>query len=88
MSHLSPEGLVSGHLSKASDVYAYGITLWELYTGGSAYQGERCWPLVLLNQSRLDALGARRSGVESLASACRMSVENVRFLGQAHPFVS
>jgi serine/threonine protein kinase len=39
MSHLAPEALLHGHISKAADVYAMGITLWELFTGGQAYQG-------------------------------------------------
>ena len=26
-------------MSKAADVYAYGITLWELFTSGTAFQG-------------------------------------------------
>lgn len=43
LSHMSPEALVHGHISKAADVYAFGITLWELFTGGQAYQGE-CRP--------------------------------------------
>jgi hypothetical protein len=39
MSHMAPEALLQGRISKAGDVYAYGITLWELFTGGQAYQG-------------------------------------------------
>jgi serine/threonine protein kinase len=30
---MAPETLMSGQISRASDVYAYGIMLWELYTG-------------------------------------------------------
>ena len=32
--------LLEGRLGKASDVYAFAITLYELFTGGMAYQGE------------------------------------------------
>jgi heme/copper-type cytochrome/quinol oxidase subunit 3 len=39
MSHMAPEALLHGCISKAADVYAYGVTLWELFTGGQAYQG-------------------------------------------------
>jgi serine/threonine protein kinase len=39
LSHLAPESLLHGHISSKSDVYAYGITLFELFTGGQAYQG-------------------------------------------------
>ena len=37
-SHMAPELLVKGHLSKASDVYAFGILLWELATGGHPFR--------------------------------------------------
>ncbi|GAX79556.1 hypothetical protein CEUSTIGMA_g6997.t1 [Chlamydomonas eustigma] len=30
--HLAPEVILEGRQSRMSDVYAYGITLWELYT--------------------------------------------------------
>jgi hypothetical protein len=39
MSHMAPEALLHGRISKAGDVYAFGISLWELFTGGKAYQG-------------------------------------------------
>lgn len=39
MSHMPPEALLNGHISKAADTYAFGISLWELFTGGQAYQG-------------------------------------------------
>ncbi|WIA41787.1 hypothetical protein OEZ86_009120 [Tetradesmus obliquus] len=39
MTHMAPETLMSGQISRASDVYAYGIMLWELYTGDHAYRG-------------------------------------------------
>lgn len=35
----APETLLHGKISTASDVYAFGILLWELYTGGHAYKG-------------------------------------------------
>jgi len=37
--HIPPEGFTSGHVSKASDVYAYGILLYEVLTGHRAYAG-------------------------------------------------
>lgn len=39
MSHMAPEALLHGHISKAGDMYSFGITLWELFTGGQPYQG-------------------------------------------------
>jgi serine/threonine protein kinase len=42
---MSPELLLQGRVSKASDVYALGVLLWELATGRVALQGV---PLALL----------------------------------------
>jgi serine/threonine protein kinase len=36
---MAPELLLHGRASKASDVYAYGILLWELSTGRRPYSG-------------------------------------------------
>jgi serine/threonine protein kinase len=44
MSHMAPEALLHGRISKAGDVYAFGISLWELFTGGQAYQGKALHP--------------------------------------------
>ncbi len=37
---MAPEVLLHGHVSKASDVYAFGITMWELFTAGTPFDGE------------------------------------------------
>jgi serine/threonine protein kinase len=36
---MSPELFMDGHVSKASDVYAFGILLWEMMTGQRAFAG-------------------------------------------------
>jgi len=36
---MAPEVLLDGRVSKAADVYAFGITLWELFTAGQPYKG-------------------------------------------------
>ena len=35
--YIAPELLRTGQTSKASDVYAYGVLLWELYHGTTAW---------------------------------------------------
>ncbi|GIL72275.1 hypothetical protein Vretimale_424 [Volvox reticuliferus] len=37
ITHMAPEVLLHGRVSKASDVYSFGILLYELYTGDQAY---------------------------------------------------
>jgi serine/threonine protein kinase len=36
---MAPELFTSGHISKASDVYAFGVLLYEIVTGQRAYAG-------------------------------------------------
>ena len=36
---MAPEILLTGQQSNAGDVYAFAITLFELYTGGTAFKG-------------------------------------------------
>eukprot|EP00775_Hariotina_reticulata_P002668 gene2668-2968_t len=38
MNHMPPEQLRSGQLSPAGDIYAFGIMLYELYTGTTAFR--------------------------------------------------
>ncbi|KAF6258193.1 kinase-like domain-containing protein [Scenedesmus sp. NREL 46B-D3] len=39
VNHTSPELLRLGRLSPAGDIYAFGILMWELYTGRVAWSG-------------------------------------------------
>mmetsp|Transcript_8938 Transcript_8938/g.19085 ORF Transcript_8938/g.19085 Transcript_8938/m.19085 type:complete len:704 (-) Transcript_8938:2515-4626(-) len=39
VSHTPPELLVDGTLSKATDVYAFGVLMWEMYMGQRPYMG-------------------------------------------------
>ena len=40
LTHMAPEVLLKGQVSFASDVYALGITLWELVTSSHPFYGE------------------------------------------------
>jgi serine/threonine protein kinase len=45
LSHMAPEVLVNGMQSAAADVFAFGITLWELFTACQPYRNT---PLTML----------------------------------------
>lgn len=37
VTHMPPELLMEGKLTKSADVYAFGVLLWEMYTGMVAF---------------------------------------------------
>lgn len=39
LTHMAPEIITSGKQSNAADVYAFGISLFELYSGELAFRG-------------------------------------------------
>ncbi|KAK9843847.1 hypothetical protein WJX84_006057 [Apatococcus fuscideae] len=39
VTHMPPELLTTGKLSKAADVYAFGVLLWEMWTGSRPWSG-------------------------------------------------
>ena len=41
VTHMPPELLLDGKLSKSADVYAYGVLLYELFTAERAWGGLR-----------------------------------------------
>jgi serine/threonine protein kinase len=65
--HMSPELFLSGHVSKASDVYAFGILLYEILTGKRAYAGV---PIPLLPHE-VARQGLRPSWPRNLPPGCR-----------------
>lgn len=41
VTHMPPELLMDGKLTKSADVYAFGVLLWEMYTGEKPFAGMR-----------------------------------------------
>ncbi|KAG2453178.1 hypothetical protein HYH02_002502 [Chlamydomonas schloesseri] len=39
LTHMAPEVMLEGRISKAADVYAFGILLWELFCAGEPFAG-------------------------------------------------
>ncbi|GFR42839.1 hypothetical protein Agub_g3797 [Astrephomene gubernaculifera] len=39
LTHMAPEVMLEGHISRAADVFAFGITMWEIFTSGHPYRG-------------------------------------------------
>ena len=39
VTHMPPELLTTGRLSKAADTYSFGVLLWEMYTGQRPWAG-------------------------------------------------
>lgn len=50
ITHMAPEVIAVGRVGYASDVYAFGVLLWELYTGQHAFRG---MPAALLGHAIL-----------------------------------
>ena len=44
ITHMAPEVLRSNQISKAADVYSFGVILWELAAGCRAWVGARLPP--------------------------------------------
>ena len=42
----APEMLNSGHMTKAADVYSFGVLLWEMFCGERAWAG--CMPVQII----------------------------------------
>ena len=57
ITHMAPEVLRSNQVSKAADVYSFGVILWELAAGCRAWVGARRPPRFSRTQP---AVGARQ----------------------------
>lgn len=71
LTHMAPELLLHGRASAASDVYAFGILLWELLTGRRAFLGV---PVALLGHNVVH-LRWRPGWPQGIPAALKLLVE-------------
>ncbi|DBA92395.1 hypothetical protein WJX77_010293 [Trebouxia sp. C0004] len=39
LSYMPPEVLSHGKMTRAADIYSFGMLMWEMYTGSSVFKG-------------------------------------------------
>ncbi|KAK9807645.1 hypothetical protein WJX72_005215 [[Myrmecia] bisecta] len=73
ITHSAPERIMQGMLSKGSDVYSYGVLLWEMYMGQRPWGGVQAMSIIhqvaILKKTLTFAPGAPRK-YEELAMDC------------------
>ncbi|KAK9825995.1 hypothetical protein WJX74_003878 [Apatococcus lobatus] len=73
VTHMPPELMLNGCLSKAADVYSFGVLLWELYTGQRPWAGLRHAKIVVtvtLEGKQLDFPFGTPQRFKALAESC------------------
>lgn len=85
VTHMPPELLTTGKLSKATDVYAFGVTLWEMLTGQRPWAGLLQMQVIFhvtINHKALEFPANTPSQWKELALKCmhRDALERPRFL--------
>ncbi|KAL3152207.1 hypothetical protein ABBQ32_001294 [Trebouxia sp. C0010 RCD-2024] len=73
LAHLAPETISEKHLTKASDVYAFGVLLWELVCGEEAWLGlvnEAIITTVVQQKTQLKFKDTHPSAYTELALEC------------------
>mmetsp|Transcript_14760 Transcript_14760/g.44574 ORF Transcript_14760/g.44574 Transcript_14760/m.44574 type:complete len:866 (+) Transcript_14760:431-3028(+) len=73
VTHMPPELLTEGQLSKAADAYAFGTILWEMYHGVRAYCGmshTQVLAAVAIEGKSLKFAKGSHKGLEALAAKC------------------
>ncbi|KAL4434067.1 hypothetical protein ABPG75_000508 [Micractinium tetrahymenae] len=72
-SHMAPELMSDGLLSKAADVWSFGVLCWEMYSGVRAYVGHRMPHIVFLVTSGRGVLklpDGAPAGYDALMRSC------------------
>ena len=83
VTHMPPETLLYGQMSKAVDVYSWGVIVWEMYSGCRPYAG-------MSHSQVLHAIGLGRllqlpkdmpGGLRELVAACMAQDPKQRCVG-------
>jgi serine/threonine protein kinase len=72
-SHMAPELMTDGLLTRAADVWSFGVIAWEIYTGVRAYVGHRMPNIIFLVTSGRGMLSlppGTPPGYRALVEAC------------------
>jgi hypothetical protein len=56
VSHVAPELLIEGMMSKSADVFAFGVVLWEMWTGKQAWAGMSQYQVIYALACRGDTI--------------------------------
>ncbi|PNW77428.1 hypothetical protein CHLRE_10g436100v5 [Chlamydomonas reinhardtii] len=73
LTHMPPEALRDGVMSKATDVYSLGVLLWQLYTSSRPWAGLRHGQIIVMvvtQRARLRFPDGTPPAYEALALAC------------------
>mmetsp|Transcript_8962 Transcript_8962/g.26850 ORF Transcript_8962/g.26850 Transcript_8962/m.26850 type:complete len:941 (-) Transcript_8962:2021-4843(-) len=81
VTHMPPELLREGQLSKAVDVYAFGVLLWEMYVGERPWAGLRPVSIILKKtqgKAQLQWPNGTPQAYRALADRCMSSMPKER----------
>ncbi|DBB02594.1 hypothetical protein WJX82_002554 [Trebouxia sp. C0006] len=76
VTHMPPELLTTGKLSKSVDVYAFGVLLWEMYTGQRPWSGLNPMQIIFhltLRKKKLQFPAHTPAQLQALGTRCMSS---------------
>lgn len=87
VTHMPPELLCEGRLSKAADVYAFGVLMWELVTGLSYLTRQNSHRVILYKKAKWSklrpCLPRKQRAMRSQVGPLLLTDEKVQLVGQS-----